>query len=262
MLTFTQMACPTLTCKFSPSSRIASAKHTRHGEDTGNHKMLGEDHMVEPASSTTATAPWLLTNFLLASCSKMGHSGCPSQNRRCQNRAFRALQAFMQLAARGDATEPMPLRTSWGMGNLSVDRNFIADEGWQAMMQQIQQTTDHLLRDPMNKSGGPSLTDWSSLASTLWHCTRLCWLSKGVRKNKTLHDTMRAVTSVTLVCLTRGFIRWVSTQSEPCTAELLGCQGARKNLHPVLVSRLEQKHDQRSAIRNWEEDGLRVGPNQ
>jgi hypothetical protein len=100
MLTFTQMVCPTLTCKFSPSSRIASAKRARLGDDTGNHKMVGEDHEVEPANATTATVPWLLTYFLLASCSKMGHSGCPTHNRRSQKWAFQALQAFVKLAAR------------------------------------------------------------------------------------------------------------------------------------------------------------------
>ena len=89
--------------------------------------MVGEDHEVEPAMATTATVPWLLTYFLLASCSKMGHSGCPAHNRRSQNRAFQALQAFVMLAAQGDATDPMLLRTSWGTGCLSVNGRFIAD---------------------------------------------------------------------------------------------------------------------------------------
>ena len=69
--------------------------------------MVGEDHEVEPAMATTATVPWLLTYLLLASCSKMGHSSCPAHNRRSQNRAFQALQAFVMLAAQGDATDPM-----------------------------------------------------------------------------------------------------------------------------------------------------------
>ena len=121
MLTFWQLVCPSLICKFSPSCRITTAKRARHGDDTGNHTMVGEDHEVEPAMATTATVPWLLTYLLLASCSKMGHSGCPAHNRRSQNRAFQALQAFVMLAAQGDATDPMLLRTSWGTGRLSVN---------------------------------------------------------------------------------------------------------------------------------------------
>ena len=223
--------------------------------------MVGEDHEVEPAMATTATVPWLLTYFLLASCSKMGHSGCPAHNRRSQNRAFQALQAFVMLAAQGDATDPMLLRTSWGTGRLSVNGTFIADTEWQAKMQSIQLMAGSQLTDPRDRCGGPSPTDWTSLASTLWHCTRLCWLSKGPGKNKMVHKTMLEVTSVTLVFLSRGLIMWASAQSEPSTAELLACHPAGKKLHPVLVSRLQKKRNPRLSARHWKEDGLRVGVN-
>ena len=125
------------------------------------------------------------------------------------------------LAAQGDSTDPMLLRTSWGTGRLSVNGRFIVDTEWQAKMQSIQLMAGSQLTDPSDRWGGPSPTDWTSLASTLWHCTRLRWLSKGAGKNKKLHETMLEVTSVTLVFLSRGLMIWASAQSEPSTAELL-----------------------------------------
>ena len=196
--------------------------------------------------------------FCSPAAPRWGHSGCPAHNRRSQNRAFQALQAFVMLAAQGDATDPMQLRTSWGTGHLSVNGAFIADAGWQAKMQSIQLIAGPQLTDPRDRLGGPSPTDWTSLASTLWHCTRLRWLSKGTGKNKMLHETMLEVTSVTLVFLSRGLIMWASAQSEPSTAELVACHAAGKKLHPALVSRLEKKRNPRSAARQWKEDGLRV----
>ena len=130
--------------------------------------MVGEDHEVEPAMATTATVPWLLTYFLHAGCSKIGHSGCPVHNRRSQNRAFHALQALVKLAAQGDATDTMPLRTSWGEGYLSADGTFLVDAGWRAKMQDIQQRASPLLTDdPRGRHGGPSPEAWTCLASTL-----------------------------------------------------------------------------------------------
>ena len=107
-------------------------------------------------------------------------------------------------------------------------------------MQDIQQSAGHLLTDPRDRLGVPSSTDWTSLAITLWHCTRLRWLSKSAGKNRSLHDTTLEVTPVTLACLTRGLILWARAQSEPSTGELLACHPAGKKLHPVLVTRLEK----------------------
>ena len=119
------VAVPNIEVCFSPSCRITSAKRRRPGDDTGYHKMVGEDHEVEPALATTGTVPWLLTYLLLAGCSKMGQSGCPVHNRRSQKRAFNALQALVNLAAQGNATDTISLLTSWGEARLSVDGSFI-----------------------------------------------------------------------------------------------------------------------------------------
>lgn len=128
-------------------------------------------------------------------------------------------------------------------------------------MQDIKHRAGNLLTDPGSRLGGPSPTDWTSLASTLWHCTRLLWLTKGARKNKFLHETMLDVTSVALACVTRGLSMWVSMQSELSTAELLACHPADKKIHPALIACLEKKRDQRSAARQWKEDGLQVSVN-
>ena len=259
MLAFTQLVCPTLRCAWAPSWR--SAKRARPGEDRVYDNMVGQDHAVEPATATTATVPWLLTYLLHTGCTKIGHSGCPVHHRRCQNRAFHVLEALVKLAGLGDAIDTMPLRTSWGEGCLSVDGIFHADAGWWAKMDDIQQKGCPLLTDPGSRLAGPSPTDWTSLASILWHCTRLRWLTRGARKNKWLHDTALDVTTVALASVTRGLIMWMSRQSEPSTGELLACHPAGKKIHPALIARLEQKRDKRCAIRQWAEDGLRARPN-
>lgn len=261
MLEFGLLVCPTLACSWAPSCRITSAKRRTPGDDAPYRNMVGIDHVVEPAVATTATLPWLLSYLLHTSCTKIGHSGCPAHRRRSQNRAFHVLQVLVNLAAQGDTTETVPIRTSFGEGYLSADGTFLVDAGWQAKMQDIQNRGSPWLTDPGGQLGGPSPTDWTSLASTLWHCTRLCWLTKGARKNKRLHSTMLEVTSVTLTRLTRGLMMWASAQAEPSTAELLVCHPAGKKIHPALITRLSKKQNQRSVARQWEEDGLRVHVN-
>ena len=96
--------------------------------------------------------PWLPQPH--ASGCKIGHSGCPLHNRCSQNRAIHALQAWVKLAAQGDATDRMSLRTSWGEGYLSVDGTVLADAG--CKMQVIQQRAGPLLTDPGSRFGCPA----------------------------------------------------------------------------------------------------------
>jgi len=235
------------------------AKRKQPGDDEGHHSVVGYDPEVEPATATTATLPWLLSYLLHTGCTKVSQASCGAHHRRSQDRAFHVLQALVQLAARADASGEITLRTSWGEGRLCVDGSFHVDSGWAAKMQEIQQTAGQLLADSGGRLGGPKpATSWASLADTLWHCARLRWFTKGSRKNKWLHAVTLDVTSVALSQLTRGLVMWASTQSEPHTAELLACHPAGKKIHPALIARLTEKRDQRSAAKQWQEDGLQV----
>ena len=258
MLTFAQLVCPTLRCSWAPSWRITSAKRSRPGDDAAYSNMVGQDYQVEPAQATTATLPWVLTYLLHIGSTMIGQRGCRSLRKGCQDRAFHTLQALVKLAARGGST--MPLRTSWGEGHLERDGSFRVEAGWQAKMQDVQERVSLLFTEP-GSHGGPDPADWTSLAKTLWHCTRLRFLTQGARKNKVLHDTMLEVTSVALTVLTRGLTMWAHSQAEPSTSELLACQPAGKNIHPVLITRLEKKRDHRSTVTQWGEDGLQAKVN-
>ena len=164
------------------------------------------------------------------------------------------------MAAKGADADTRRVQTPWGIGQLGIDGTFVVDEGWQFRMQDIRLAAGCLLTDPWSRHGGANATDWTCLSSTLWHCSRLCWLTHGDRKNKTVHKAALQVISVILVQLTRGLIMWANKQSEPCTAELLAFHPAHKKIHPVLIARLEKKPNQRSAVREWTNDGLRVKP--